>query len=112
MSGNEEKAIRVITFTGKVKDWKMWSAQFLARASRKGFKDVLTGNTKTVTTTTDAQGVTTKSIDAGIKKLNNLAYDELILSMTEDISFALVEEAKNDALPDGDAQLAWTNLKS
>ena len=43
MSDGQEKTIRIITFSGKQKDWRMWSAQFLARANRKGFKNVLLG---------------------------------------------------------------------
>jgi hypothetical protein len=36
-------SIRVISFTGKKEDWPIWSVKFLARARRKGYRDVLLG---------------------------------------------------------------------
>ena len=43
MSSLEQKSIKVIEFTGKDKDWKIWSKKFLAQANRKGYKKLLTG---------------------------------------------------------------------
>jgi hypothetical protein len=40
---SEEKSIRVIEFSGKRSDWKIWSRKFLARANRKGYKALLEG---------------------------------------------------------------------
>ena len=39
----EEKSIRIIEFTGEKSDWRIWSRKFLARANRKGYKDVIVG---------------------------------------------------------------------
>ena len=41
-----ETSIRVIQFSGKTKDWPVWEEKFLAKAKRKGFKDVLLGKYK------------------------------------------------------------------
>ena len=38
---NDEKTIRVITFSGKKTEWPIWEEKFLARAARKKYKDVL-----------------------------------------------------------------------
>eukprot|EP00428_Durinskia_dybowskii_P019457 CAMPEP_0170210852 /NCGR_PEP_ID=MMETSP0116_2-20130129/5036_1 /TAXON_ID=400756 /ORGANISM="Durinskia baltica, Strain CSIRO CS-38" /LENGTH=76 /DNA_ID=CAMNT_0010461375 /DNA_START=100 /DNA_END=326 /DNA_ORIENTATION=- len=43
MSDEFEKAIRIEPFSGKQEDWQVWSEQFLARARRKGYKDILKG---------------------------------------------------------------------
>ena len=36
-------SIKVISFTGKKKDWEAWEEKFLAKAKRKGYKDILLG---------------------------------------------------------------------
>ena len=38
-----EKAIRILPFSRKQDEWRMWSRKFLARAKTKRFKDVLLG---------------------------------------------------------------------
>jgi len=39
----EEKGIKVICFDGQQDNWSNWEEKFLARARRKGFKEVLLG---------------------------------------------------------------------
>ncbi len=41
---------------------------------------------------------------------NILAYNDLILSCQDDISFGIIEESVSETYPDGDAMLAWKNL--
>ena len=48
--------------------------------------------------------------DKAIRDLNQVAYCCLLHCMIEDISFALVETAKTEDLPDGNIALAWKNL--
>ena len=43
MSSLEQKSIKFIEFTGKDKEWKLWSRKFLAEANRKGYKKLLSG---------------------------------------------------------------------
>ena len=40
---NNEKAIRILTFSGKKDDWMMWSDKFMAKAMMKGYDEVLGG---------------------------------------------------------------------
>ena len=40
------------------------------------------------------------------KKINSLAYNDLLLAMTEDVSFGLVDEATSRTYPEGDATTA------
>ncbi len=44
------------------------------------------------------------------KRLNTLAYNDLLLSMTDDVSFGLVDEARSTIYCDGDARTAWSKL--
>jgi len=53
-----DKAIRIIPFSGKQQDWRMWSKKFLARALMKGYKEVLLGTVQEPTT--DAKKKTLK----------------------------------------------------
>ena len=113
MSNTTEKAIRIIPFSGKEEDWRMWSRKFLARARLKEYKDVLTGKAKppaataTIDETTDAGKLEKKARTA-----NEQAYNNLLLSCKDEVSFGAVDEAITTEQPDGDAALAWSNLKS
>ena len=46
MSGDFDKSVRMEPFSGKQVDWQVWSEQFLARARRKGYKDILKGKSR------------------------------------------------------------------
>ena len=108
-----EKAIRVISFTGKLEDWRMWSRKFLARARVKKYKEVLMGTQKVpshdedLDLTTEAGKVKQKA-----RTNNDNAYNDLLLSCADEVSFGAVDEAVTDELPDGDACLAWKNLNA
>ena len=39
----KEKSLRVIEFSGKKDDWKVWSVKWLARANKKGYKKLVNG---------------------------------------------------------------------
>ena len=92
----------------------MWSAKFLARAGRKGTKDVLLGKIKVPKISLDEEDdeeENNKEI-AETRKKNQEAYEDLIFCMTERISFGKVDEAKTKSQPEGDAALAWTYLSN
>ena len=38
-----DKSVRIIRFSGKQSDWRIWSIKFLAYASVKGYRDILLG---------------------------------------------------------------------
>ena len=40
------------------------------------------------------------------KKMNSLAYNDLLLAMTDDVCFGLVDEARSTTYRDGDARTA------
>jgi hypothetical protein len=81
MGDYAESLIRVILFTGKKGDWSAWEERFLAKARRKGFKDLLLGkvtipDSTTIIDESTAEGKATKKV----VDLNDLAYSKLILS--------------------------------
>ena len=118
MSDEFEKAIRIEPFSGKQEDWQVWSEQFLARARRKGFKDILKG--KVTVPTDDEMNASNLSADdvkkmKRIRELNDVAYEALLLlidgkSQSGRVAFKIVSGSKSEALPDGDATLAWSRL--
>ena len=107
MSDQDEKAIRVLNFSGKQDDWDMWSRKFLAMAYRKKYQGVLTGKTpipkeSAILTTKDE----TKAAEA-----NTRAHSDLMLSCSDMITFGIVESAVTNDNPNGYSTMAWKLLK-
>ena len=44
MADNGEKAIRFLQFSGNNEDWLMWADKFMARASIRGYEEILVGS--------------------------------------------------------------------
>ena len=96
-----EKSIRIVTFTGKRNDWRQWSKKFLAVAEKREYRSILE---------VDPDKLDIKVDLDERKKKNSLAYNDLLLAMTEDVSFGLVDEATSTTYPEGDAWIAWGKL--
>jgi hypothetical protein len=117
--GNEEKDLvpRLLRFSGKQDDWHMWSRKFLARASTKAYKNILTVVEKCPpvieggTTETTAEEKERISITQKYFKGNSLGYVELLSAVFDDTSFNIVDEARSSLFPDGDSALAWDDLR-
>ena len=78
MSNTEIKAICVLEFSGKKSDWEGWSEKFLARAKRKGYKQLLLEKAKVPTESEITGG------DSEVKKqgeFNEEAFEDIILSI-------------------------------
>jgi len=82
MSAIEEKALKVIVFSGKQDDWKFWEVKFLACARCKGFRELLLGN---MTIPKDSMkldpNVPAEKKQIEIHEANELAFKELVLSI-------------------------------
>jgi len=113
MSEVDDKAIRVIVFSGKASEWPVWEAKFLAKASRKGYKKLLIGTEKAPP---DSETLKESDVDQlRLRRANEMAYEELLLSIdgtksSGRVAFNIVKLAKTDELPEGDAALAWKRL--
>ena len=92
---SEEKSVRIILFSGKRNDWRVWLRKFLAVAEKCGYKKILTGALTIPSNSTGKQ-----------KQLGVNAFNDLLLAMTEGISFGLVDESTSGVCPDGDAAKA------
>ena len=113
MSETKEKTIRIIPFSGKEDDWRMWSRKFLARARVQEYKDILTGTKKAPAAgTTIDESTTVGKEQKKLQLANEKAYNDLLLSCEEEVSFGAVDEAISTSFPDGDAHQAWNNLKA
>ena len=73
-----KKAIRIVTFTGKRDNWRQWSKKFLAVAERRESRMILETNKEELEVTGDDR-----------KKKNSAAYNDLLLAMTDDVSFGI-----------------------
>ena len=107
MSDQDEKAIRVLKFSGKQDDWNMWSRKFLAMAYRKKYQGVLTGNTPIP----KESNPLTNEDEKKAAEANTRAYSDLMLSCSDMITFGIVESAVTNDNPNGDSAMAWKLLK-
>ena len=118
MSTVDEKSIKVIEFTGK--DFKIWSRKFCARANRKGYLTLLRGiqPIPTLTQYVAAEAdpsTTTNKTTIKLWKLNELAFEDIILSINHTTNqgktaFHLVDNSITADQPDGNCKIAWEKL--
>ena len=111
---DEMKSVKVLEFSGKEADWDMWSRKFLAIAAIRRYKDVLLKVVKTPAHDFDFSTITDdadREIQKKIVEQNNNAYRDLLLYMKEQTEFNIISQAISTELPDGDASMAWENLK-
>ena len=138
MSKETETTIKVIQFDGKQSSWVVWEEKFLARALIKGYQHILLSSDKEHPIPKESDDVQEEGNDVDesgspIKKtqpqakpnakqlaknklLNNQAYGDLILSMdatspTGLVAFNIVKSTKTTIYPNGNARIAWQNLK-
>ena len=111
MSDDGDKAIRILPFSGKKEAWTMWSRKFVTRAMTKKYKDVLLG---TIVPPKHDEDLNVQTADGRVKakarEANERAYNDLMLSCEEDVCFGIVDAARTENLPDGDAAKAWKGL--
>lgn len=82
-----ETSIRVITFSGKKKDWIAWEEKFLAKSKHRGYKDILLRKVPIPLSgvyldPTDA----TEKVLYKIREKNESGYTDLILAMYTETS--------------------------
>ncbi len=123
----EERSLLVIEFSGKKSDWKSWSVDFMASGNRRGYKNLLVGQCKTVgvdkvpTETKFEEAEHGSSVqDEAVKKLsdlNMLAYEDILLPIDTNtsagkVAFNLVNTCYSEDFPQGNCRLAWDCLYS
>jgi hypothetical protein len=105
-----EVKFKLTVFDPDKSDWNVWSKQFLARANMKGYKNILLGK-EAVPTDEDLADPDLKDKALAeaqrLRKLNDLAYNELTWCFHDLVNFSLVDDGRTDGLPEGDAELAW-----
>ena len=117
----EEKSLRVIEFSGKKADWKVWSRKFLARGNKRGYKEIVEGKvkipSKSVYDTSNSVSNPTPFDTKNIRtyEASIVAFEDLILSINGEskagrVAFDLVDGCTTHDNPDGDVKLAWDRL--
>ena len=116
MSDTEKESIHIKAFNGKHDEWQVWSAKFLARAQRKGYKEILTGD---VDVPEDDESFDETTEEGKRKKrlreLNEIGYEALILLIDGEtqlgrVAFAIVNGCKTNKFKYGDCAKAWDRL--
>ena len=114
----ELKIGKVIIFSGKKVEWPLWSEKFLARANRKGYKDILVG-TETVPDDNEDISLETdqeiKKSKLELRRLNEEAYEDLVLAVDgkTDVGrlvFSLIKGSKSENFAGGSAREAWKRI--
>ena len=108
----------VVSYNGKKKDFATWEEKWLAKAKRKGYKEVVLG-TVPIADHFDLMADdddAAKEVKMNIRELNEFAYSDLILSMDTDksggkVAFNIVKRSKTREYPDGNVAVAWQGLK-
>ena len=116
MADEDKSSIKIAPFSGKQTDWPVWREKFMARARRKGYKNILIGKDKAP----DDSEMLDKTNAAHKEKIalrdaNEMAYEALLLLIdgeqaTGRVAFNIVRGSKTEELADGDAALAWKRL--
>ena len=87
----------------------------MARAKRKGFKDVLLGKKPIPESSKDLDEDKEKD-EIKVRDLNDLGYSELILSFADtdagNVAFQYVRNSKSAKYEDGNIAVAWSALKA
>lgn len=94
----------------KNEDWATWSIKFLARESLCGYRDIYNGNAVIPDEHDTLDPVDDKS-KIQMRKKNEMAYCEILLSMKDTKFITCISDAKSKLLPSGDVNLAWIKLK-
>ena len=76
-------SIKIIPFHRKFTEWPMWSEKFLARANRREYQDILEG---IINVPGEDETISEDDLEEvqKLRKLNELVYENLILSITGD----------------------------
>ena len=106
-----EKSVRIIPFSGKKSDWRIWSRHLLAVAGKKKYKNILLG----IDSVPSDNKILDESKKSDIEKIkaikaNGEAYNDLVLANSEVKPFDIVDISVTKKLPDGDAHLDWRRL--
>jgi gag-polypeptide of LTR copia-type len=114
-----EHTIKVVLFSGRQHDWKIWEEKFMARAKRKGYRDLMLGRVPIPKSDDDLMNEDDDTIDetkVKARDMNDSAYSDLILSMDTTtslgrVAFAIVKGSKSGDYLDGNAATSWSKLK-
>ena len=113
MSNLVDKSVRIIQFSRKKKDWRVWMGRFLAAAGKKKYKKLLLGIEKAPP---DSETLD-KATQSGkqkyfLRQANEEAYHDLVLANDDEIAFNIIDTSVSTSHPDGDAALAWKKLNA
>ena len=130
MSSINDKAIRVVAFSGKSTYYRMWAARFMAAAHVKAYnrclledlskreeiKEAVKEGIAKNENAEDARMKKRKEIKDGLSVVDidlvRRAYMDLVLACSDDVNFGIVFNSKSWLFPQGDAYVAWARLRN
>ena len=121
----EEKSFHIIEFFGKTADWESWSNKFLSHVKHRKYKILLVSSGSMVEVDKvpiqhEYENALECDIDIDKKfiklvGLNELAYDDIILSINtyssvRKVAFGIVRNVKSVEFPKGNCKIAWDRV--
>ena len=88
-----EKSVHIATFSGKGNDWRQWSEKILEVTEKREYCTILE---------TVSEEISLKAKER--KKINCLAYSNLLLAMIDNISFGLLNGPNSTNYPNRDVR--------
>jgi hypothetical protein len=109
---SETKTIRVISFGGKAKDYRIWARKIMSLASIKGYKRVMTGKEKPPGHLVDIDESKPEGKEQlRLRNANERGYSELLLSVSDEVTFGIIDGAWSTDLPEGCLVTAWNKIE-
>jgi hypothetical protein len=113
------KGAKAVVFSGKDKDFLIWSAKFLAYCKIHKCKSILLTETgaDVVPTTSEIEGITKENPDVTKILERQEANDKAILLLTmaignsDSLSYSAIHSSESAEYKDGNAKISWFNLK-
>jgi hypothetical protein len=103
---NTERSIRVVPFSRKQKDYRMWLRKFLATSTMKGYRDVPLGKTEVPKLLLDLSTKEGKLESLSVIA-NERGYINLLLLLSDEVCFGIIDDARTENIPDGCLRTGW-----
>ena len=110
----ENKAIQIIGFDNKKKNYQMWVTKFRSAATLRGYSMILVEKDPKIPKHDKVlkdKDTDTDKENEKLRKANEKAYCKLILACQGPIAFNIVRKCTMDELPTGNTYLVWNKLK-
>ena len=107
---SDEKSIRVISFNGKITEFRQWKVKFMAKASHGGYCGLLLGSEVAPNEEEEFDQTTEEGKEKQqLREANTKAFSALALACNG-AAFGCIEAGMTSDFPNGSARKVWEQL--